>query len=403
MGGALLELVALGKQDTHLVGNPQISFFKNVYKRHTNFSIKSIKNEFMDQGGFGLKNSCVIERKGDLLKNIYLEIELPVLSTGSNISWINGIGNHIIDRVELLMGGEIIDTLYGEFLDIYSSLTTSQSKQDGYYKMVGKNSSYTNETQKNSLSLMVPLPFWFTKNIGYALPLVALQYTDIKLDIFLKHFSECWYSGNDVTGSPTPSTVKISEIDLYCDFIYLDTFERTKYAKKDNIEYLIEQIQINDKNIISSNQESFNCELYFNHPIKELIWIYKSNEMKTYNIWGKYGNNPNSSNTAPLSYVELRLNNNDRFETRKAEYFRLMQPYQNHTSIPTTNYIYSYSFGLYPEKFQPSGTCNFSKIDNSNLILTMASSINAGEISVYAINYNILKIKNGMAGLLYST
>ena len=317
MGGALLELVALRK--TYSSSWKSTNFiFKNVYKRHTNFSIKSVKNEFLDRGGFGLKNSCIIERKGDLLKNIYLEIELPLLSSGNNISWINGIGNHIIDRVDLLMGGEVIDTLTGEYLDIYSSLVTSQSKQDGYYKMIGKHTSFTNQTQKGSLSLIVPLPFWFTKNIGYALPLVSMQYTDIQVDIFLRPFSQCWYSGSDVTGSPSPSTVQVSEIDLFCDYIFLDTFERTKFAKNEELEYLIEQLQINDKNIIASNQTSFNCELYFNHPVKELIWVYNSDEIKTYNIWGKYGNNPNSSNSAPFTHVELRLNNNDRFEKEKA-------------------------------------------------------------------------------------
>ena len=187
-------------------------------------------------------------------------------------------------------------------------------------------------------------------------------------------------------------------------YIYLDSFERTKFAKQDNFEYLIEQVQINNSNPISNNQTNINCDLTFNHPVKELFWIYKSDELNTYNIWGNYGKNPNGgNNTSPISYVELKLNNNNRFEKKKSEYFRLMQPYQNHTSIPSTNYIYMFSFALKPEKYQPTGTCNFSKIDNTTLTLTLESSINSGNIVVYAINYNILKITNGMAGLLYSS
>ena len=402
MGGALLELVALGEQDKHLVGNPQVSFFKHVYKRHTNFSIETIKNQFLNKSDFGVKTSCIIERKGDLLKDMYLEIELPELSSGSNISWINGIGNHLIDKIELLFGGEIIVSLTGEYLDIYSSLTVPQSKQDGYYKMIAKNTSYNNATQKGALSLIVPLPFWFTKNIGYALPIISLQYTEIKLDIHLKSFSKCWYSNSDVTGSPQPSTVSISEMNLYCDYIYLDSYERVKFAKKDNIEYLIEQLQINENNPVSST--NVNCDLTFNHPVKEIIWIYKSNDIETYNVWGNYAQNPNGgNNTSPISYVELKLNNNNRFEKKKSNYFRLMQPYQNHTTIPSTNYIYTFSFALHPEKHQPTGTCNFSKIDNTVLNLTMENSATSGNINVYAINYNILKITNGMAGLLYSS
>ena len=402
MGGALLELVALGEQDKHLVGNPQVSFFKHVYKRHTNFSIETIKNQFLNKSDFGIKTSCIIERKGDLVKDMYLEIELPVLSSGSNISWINGIGNHLIDKIDLLFGGEIIVSLTGEYLDIYSSLTVPQSKQDGYYKMIAKNTSYNNATQKGALSLIVPLPFWFTKNIGYALPLISLQYTEIKLDIHLKPFSKCWYSNADVTGSPQPSTVSISEMNLYCDYIYLDAYERIKFAKKDNIEYLIEQLQINDSNPVSST--NVNCDLTFNHPVKEMIWVYKSNNIETYNVWGNYAQNPNGgNNTSPISHVELKLNNTNRFEKKKSNYFRLMQPYQNHTTIPSTNYIYTFSFALHPEKHQPTGTCNFSKIDNTILNLTMENSATSGNINVYAINYNILKITNGMAGLLYSS
>ena len=402
MGGALLELVALGEQDKHLVGNPQVSFFKHVYKRHTNFSIETIKNQFLNKSDFGVKTSCVIERKGDLLKDMYLEIELPVLSSGNNISWINGIGNHLIDKIDLLFGGEIIVSLTGEYLDIYSSLTVPQSKQDGYYKMIAKNTSYNNATQKGALSLIVPLPFWFTKNIGYALPLISLQYTEVKLDIHLKPFSKCWYSNSAVSGSPQPSTVSISEMNLYCDYIYLDAYERIKFAKKDNIEYLIEQLQINDSNPVSST--NVNCDLTFNHPVKEMIWVYKSNDIETYNVWGNYAQNPNGgNNTSPISHVELKLNNNNRFEKKKSNYFRLMQPYQNHTTIPSTNYIYTFSFALQPEKHQPTGTCNFSKIDNTVLNLTMENSATSGNINVYAINYNILKITNGMAGLLYSS
>ena len=402
MGGALLELVALGEQDKHLVGNPQISFFKNVYKRHTNFSIETIKNEFSGNVNFGSKHSCIIERKGDLLKGIYLEIELPVLSTGSNISWINGIGNHILDKIDFLMGGEIIVSLTGKYLDIYSNLTVPQSKQDGYYKMVGKNTSYTNQTQKGSLSLIVPIPLWFTKNIGNALPLVSLQYTEVRLDVHIKPFSKSWYSNADVSGDPKPTTVSITEMNIFCDYIYLDAFERINFAKKDSFEYLIEQLQIDATNPVSSTYTK--CDLSFNHPIKELIWVYESSDVEKYNAWGNYAQNPNGgNNTSPISHVELKLNGNDRFKKKKSNYFRLLQPYENHTSVPSTNYIYVFSFALKPEKHQPTGTCNFSKIDNTELNLTMENSATSGKIIVYAINYNILKIKNGMAGLLYSS
>jgi len=399
--GSLLELVALGKQDRHIIGNPEISFFKSVFKRHTNFSIENIRNQFTSSAKFNDKGSCIIERKGDLLSSMHLQIELPQLESATT-SWINGAGNHIIKEVELQMGGIQIARFTGEYLDLISSLSVPQSKSDGYYKMVGKHSSYTNTSQRGPITLFVPLPFWFCKDISNALPLIGLQYSEIKVNIKFRPFSECWYSGLNVSDGTIEKS--ITSVYLYCDYIYLDTFERKKFATMCDKHYLIEQVQeINDTNITSS-LSSKNIDLYFNHPVKELIWIYRADEQTTYNIWDKYGKNPNDGNNeAPISNVELFLNSNSRFEKRKGEYFRLMQPYQRHTSVPTTNYIYVYSFSLMPEKFQPTGTCNFSRLDNATLEIEFESSILKGSIVVYAINYNILKITNGMAGLLYTT
>ena len=399
--GSLLELVALGKQDRHIIGNPEISFFKSVFKRHTNFSIENIRNQFISSAKFNDKGSCIIERKGDLLSSMHLQIELPQLESATT-SWINGAGNHIIKEVELQMGGIQIARFTGEYLDLISSLSVPQSKSDGYYKMVGKHSSYTNTSQRGPITLFVPLPFWFCKDISNALPLIGLQYSEIKVNIKFRPFSECWYSGLNVSDGTIEKS--ITSVYLYCDYIYLDTFERKKFATMCDKHYLIEQVQeINDTNITSS-LSSKNIDLYFNHPVKELIWIYRADEQTTYNIWDKYGKNPNGGNNeAPISNVELFLNSNSRFKKRKGEYFRLMQPYQRHTSVPTTNYIYVYSFSLMPEKFQPTGTCNFSRLDNATLEIEFESSILKGSIVVYAINYNILKITNGMAGLLYTT
>jgi len=399
--GSLLELVALGKQDRHIIGNPQMSFFKSVFKRHTNFSIENIKNQFNSSVKFGDKASCIIERKGDLLSSMHLQIELPQL-TSATTSWINGAGNHIIKEVELQMGGIQIVKFTGEYLDLISSLNVPQSKSDGYYKMVGKHSSYSNTSQRGAITLFVPLPFWFCKDISNALPLIGLQYSEIKVNVTFRPFNECWYSGSNVSGGTTEKS--ISSVNLFCDYIYLDTFERKKFATMCDKHYLIEQVQEITDTTITTSLSSKRIELYYNHPVKELIWIYKANEQSTYNIWDKYGKNPNGGNNeAPISNVELFLNSNSRFEKRKGEYFRLMQPYQRHTSIPTTNYIYVYSFALMPEKFQPTGTCNFSRLDNATLEVEFESSILAGSISVYGINYNILKITNGMAGLLYTT
>lgn len=406
MGGALLQLVALGSQDIPIVGNPQMTYFKSVYKRHTNFAVESIIQIFSNQIEFGVLSSCIVAKKGDMLKSLLLEIQLPEISnsTTNNVSWINGIGHHIIDKVELLIGGEIIQTMTGEFLDIYSELTIPASQKTGYYKMIGKSSDYIASSQTGAKHLYIPLPFWFCQNISQAIPLIALQYAEVKLNIKFKKFGECFYSG--VNKPVSPNTKTFTDVFLYCDYVFLDVEERKKMAVEAESEYLITQTQISEGHPVKANENNIICDLYFNHPVKELFWIYHSNAAATNNEWSNYSKNANSNLIAeeegPLKNVTLFLDNNERFRKRSADYFRLVQPFQHHTSN-YDQFIYNYSFSLYPEKYQPSGTCNFSKIHSTSLAIEMSDNISSGEIRVYAINYNVLKIKNGIAGLMYSS
>jgi hypothetical protein len=409
MVGALLELVALGEQDKYLVGKPEISFFKSVYRQHTNFSKESKSLFFKEEANFGKRVSCIIERYGDLLQHLMLEIELPAIgSSGQNISWINSIGHHIIDEISIEIGGFLIDRFDGNWLEIYSEYNLSNSKQDGYYRMIGKNDVFSNVTQKNSMKLYIPIPFWFSKNIGEALPLIALQYHEVEVFIKFKDFNKCWFSGTDLNGnmaSVSPSNLSFSRCRLYGDFIFLDVNERRQFAQSSH-EYLIEQVQQNIKNNISDNSLFKHLSLTFNHPIKEIFWTIQNSEVSRTNDWNNFSNTPrNDSN--PVEQVEIltdaiiTINGSERFEKRNAEYFRLVQPYYHHTRIPK-NFMYSYSFSISPEKHQPTGTLNFSRIDNAQLSLTCIANTNNSDINIYGVNYNILKIMSGMGGLLFS-
>ena len=402
MGAALLELVAVGKQDTHLIGNPQFSYFNSVYRRHTNFSIESVGQYFMESVEFGKKSTCIISRKADLVNQMILEIELPALQSG--VSWINGIGHHIIKTVEIEIGGQVIDSHTGEFLDIYSELTTPTSKKDGYHNMVGRHNFFTKSSQEGAIKLYIPLRFWFCKNIGSSLPLVAMQYSEIRITLNLRPFNECWYSGTGMT--TTPSVQKITNAVLYCDYIYLDVQERKKFATTPVHNYLIEQVQKSIGNPVFENSPSALVDFHFNHPVKEILWIYQHTDVNLTNDWINYSNTLDNDQSfaeqvEPFDKIEMKLNGTDRFEQRSAAYFRLVQPYQRHSAI-SDKYIYCYTFSIEPEKYQPSGTINFSRIDSSTLVVQMANNIKHGEIRLYAINYNILKIKSGMTGLQYS-
>lgn len=400
--GALLELVGRGSQDKYFIGNPQITFFKVVYKRHTNFSIESIGQYFLEQPDFGKRISCIIDRKADLLSEIILELELPALQ--SNVSWINAIGHNIIKTVELTIGGETISKMTGEFLDIYSELNIPGSQRNGFYKMIGKTSSYSRTSFQDALHLFIPLPFWFSHDVGRVLPLISMQYSEIRINIELRPFAECWYSGSTMT--PVPDEKHITSAILYCDYIYLDVYERQKFATSQGFEYMIEQVQLVEGNPTPTNNTLINADLFLSHPIKEMIWVYQADDVALTNDWLNLSKTLDNSaiiqvQQPAISACKLKLNGSDRFEERVADYFRLVVPYQRHTTSPE-NFFYIYSFSIQPERPQPTGSCNFSKIDSIQLEVKFNANVPAGQVRVYAINYNILKIMNGMAGVMFS-
>lgn len=401
--GTLIELIARGKQDTYLIGNPQFSYFKSVYRRCTNFSIEPIRQIFTESPDFGKRVTCIIDKKADLLSDILLEIELPALKT--YVSWVNGIGYFMLDWVELQLGGEPIDRITGDMLDTWMELTNPLGIKNSVYNMIGKKSTFSKDSQTGALKLLVPLQFWFCRSVERALPLIAMQYTDVKIVVQFKNFDQCWYKNTNSTPDYTPM---ISKANLICNYIYLDVFERTKFAKQENFEYLIEQFQQNNSYQVPENIISVTSRVFFNHPVKEIFWMYRSANALNANDYSNYANVFNygipGSQTIVEAFdqIQLRYNGNDRFEQLPANYFRLYQPYRHHSAVPTDYYIYIYSFAIDPESMQPSGTCNFSKIDNATLNFSFTPSIASGMISIYATNYNILRIKNGMAGIMFS-
>jgi hypothetical protein len=335
MGGGLLQLVAYGAQDVYLTGNPQITFFKVVYRRHTNFSIESIQQTFNGTVTNGGRVTCQISRNGDLVHKLYL-----VLNSDSDDA------RDAVSKVEVEIGGQLIDRQYGKWMTIWNELTLPVGKKDGYMNMV-------NDATNNRY---VPLEFWFCRNIGLALPLIALQYHEVKINV---EFAS-----------------SITSAELWADYIFLDTDERRRFAQLSH-EYLIEQVQFTGTETVSDNS-NLSAKLSFNHPVKELIWKGQGN----------------------TGTAKLMLNGNDRFAEREAKYFALVQPYQHHTNIPDLSCnINVYSFALKPEEHQPSGTLNMSRIDTAQLQLKGAEP---GDVDIYAHSYNVLRILSGMGGLAYS-
>lgn len=414
MGGGLIQLVAIGAQDKYLTSNPSITFFKTVYKKHTNFSMETTDEIFSNNVDFGQRCVCVIPRTGDLVADMCLHISLPNLNVAGKpklFKWARSIGHLLVQSVEITIGSTVIDKHYGEWFEIWMELTQSKNKEIGYNQMIGKNGAL------GAIELHVPLNFWFCRNIGSALPIIALQYHQVEVVVKFAEFHKCWSVANNDGINQQPRPVKFTA-SLLVDYIFLDLEERKRFAQMKHA-YLIDQLQCSVDNIVTG--EHANIDLNFNHPIKELVWVVQRTDVKDIivnntgkqvlhsgNDWFNYRPSllhHTDAQQETFSTAVLYMNGMQRFKERSAAYFRQYVPYCRHTRMPT-KHIYCYSFSLNPESEQPMGSCNFSRIENIKLSMTFNSiKQNKGikrNVKVFAINHNILIIKGGMGACGYT-
>lgn len=416
MAGGLLQIVASGAQDVYLTGNPQITFFKVVYRRHTNFSIESIQQFFRNEQNldFGKSTYSVIERKADLMSGAVLEITLPKLNQtqggATYVNWVNGIGNALIKSAIVKIGGYTVDTQSGEWMDIHSQYNVSKDKQNTYDEMVGNRATSTNILADNELTLHIPLHFWFS-NPGLALPVEALQYHDVEIHFDFAKLADMIVSDVALSApvNTTGAIAAFSACKLYVDYVFLDTDEKRRTIQSSH-EYLIEQVQILNAEDINAGDTSRKLDLFLKHPVKALYWVMSNNKYTTTGSMGKnnqpllYEADNSIENKDTFTSMKLLFNGGDRFTERPAKYFRLTQPYQYFKCCPD-KYIYSYSFALRPYDLQPSGTCNFSRIDNVKMNIAFNATnqtATASKLKIYAVNYNVLRVMNGMSSIVFS-
>lgn len=424
--GSLLQLVATGKQDVFLTGNPQISFYKSVYRRYTNFSIESCRMYFDGTPNFGQRITCLVPRFGDLLGSLFLEVELPGLTRASDntpVSYVNSVGHALIEEITLEVGEQEIDKQTGEFMEIWTQLSTPAGQIDALNNMIGRQNQYAIPQLFGTQKLIIPLHFWFCRNPGNYLPLLAIQFHPIRINIKLRGLNDMAYLGNATEAcSPSALTpVSITSIQLWGDYISLDKEERRRFVSTQH-EYLIDQIQYTPRIAIPANSGTANIKMDFNHPIRELIWVVQrdaARNLREYFNFSSLTVNDVSScqRTDNIIDAKLQLDGQDRFERRSSPYFRLVQPYQRHTTTPVLSFIYVYSFALRPEDMQPSGSLNASRIDNMNLLLTVRDCqvscnscsdcddpeyrIGNCQAVVYGINHNVFRVIDGFGGLLF--
>lgn len=475
--GALLDLVAHGVQDIYLIGNPEMTFFKAVYKRHSNFAMESILGTLDGTPDFGQRLVCKVPRSGDLLSTVIIEADVPQLTTTTpgddehSIQYIPNVGYSLIQYVELRIGGQQIDKQYGEWMYIWNELTKTDEKKRALDVMVRANPS------NGPMTLMIPLEFWFCRNIGNSLPLVALQYHDVEIEIQLRPLGELYYFGatrfydltydatssspgdyryirtngllfspsvggktlnySATTGTNTPityidpdtislpsliptggttrayitpnltlsGTPSMQGLRIFLDYIYLDTYERKWFAKSTH-RYLIEQTQFSGSQGITNIQNSTNIPISFNLPVKELFWVAQTNENANLKQVMNFTSTPDPYYELPQDDIfdlTIQYNGSQRFTPRRGVYFRLLHPYQHHTNPVPEKYIYCYSFALRPEELQPSGASNYSRIDNVSFVINLRAGHRDEQLRIYGLNYNVLRVMNGMGGVAFMT
>lgn len=435
MPGGLMQLnYAPSAQAEYIFGNPQITFWKAAYRRHTNFAMESKElTDYSATPNFGVDVTYTIPRDtADLVHKMYFETTLPDPGSG-DICYCPFPGEKLLKKMELLIGGTTIDTQYSDWLHVWNELTLNTEQKLTYELMVGHRSNLVIDSSGGLIS--VPLQFWFCRNAGLALPRKALENTDVQLRVTFEGRDKMGRSQNTSSGmsaSTLASNLDLSNPKMYADFIYLDTDESRRFLASRH-EYLIEQVQVApgiDGHSISSSGDT-TLKLNFNHSVKELIWITKNNALTSadsstgVNDHFNYTRGMNADDAAnefqrmrihmtseniagnlalrddPMNVAKITFNGDDRLSAgnRNAQYFNMVQPYYHHTGSPAPG-IYVYSFALRPEEYQPSGSVNMSRIDDVKLVMSFNGSTQ-NKLITFAVNYNILIITDGLANLVW--
>jgi hypothetical protein len=491
MGLGLLLLVSVGKENLYLSAQPEITFFKIAYKRHTNYSIEPTPQYFKTTPDFGRRCTINIGKNADLLGKSYLYVELPNIqmetfqssaSTIKKFAWVKKIGCALINFVEVEIGGSIVDRHYGDWINIWNEMTISLGHKKSYNKMIGNIQELIeySETKKSTV-LYIPFSFWFCEDTGLGIPLIALANTDIKIHVEFNDIDLCYKispsyfinvtnnyciykprekfyqnnQNNKIIGEfiyfdpieqklyynpikgkfniPTilndpkykligtqsnfivnikSESVVVKDEDyfkfnkpslisayLLVNYIYLDNFERYNFINNSH-EYLIPLVQTISEQLVYSTNSNYKLPLI--NPVKLLVWraILLSNISN---------NNQFDYTTIPFTETPefiinknlLVINSINRMELDSYIYYTILQKYQSNF-YNNQEGIYMYSFSLNPKELQPSGSINFSKIDDAYIQLTMNNIINyqnPASIRGYAIEYNLLRVSNGIGGL----
>jgi hypothetical protein len=385
-----LRLAATGLQDQWLTGDPQFSYFLMNFRRHTKFAINYIESQFDGDINFGKTITCRIPNdRGDLIKNMTVKLTLDDPSSG--YEWCPSVVSHLIESAELLIGGQTIEKITGEYIYIHQQLHNTDDDIDQTVYFLNSHGRTIQFTGDNTY--FVDLPFYFYRNPSLAIPTCALTKQVVEVRIKLRPLAEL------VTGvTPANATANLKKFSLDTEFVFLTDDERN-YMMSGPLDYIITQVQMS-KFLMKAGENTKSVMLNFSHPVRELFFVSQSDAAVAANY-------PNRYNT--ITNVKLQFNNEIVFN-RSRKFLVYEQALKHHISPPklgTNTYDESefamYSFALKPEVYYPTGQVNMSRISHKLLTLQI-NPINGSDNNntrVYAVNYNVLRIESGLAGLKF--
>lgn len=464
MPGGVMQLVAVGQQDLYLTGSPTLSYWRTVTRRHTNFAMESVRQTFinapfLDRVG-GTTFTCRVGRVADLMSDVVLCFRLPDIYSSNllRFRWIKNLAHYMISSYSMRMDTQLVDQGYGEWAAIWNELTLPPGKKYAFDRMSGNTEEFVTPKaleerviiQNNVITFVeypeatgpgapsikgrdfyIPLPFWFTRNPSLALPLVALQYQNIDITLEFRGVEDLYQvydirtdeyvspglfrqryvaeGGPDVSigaftrfGGGGPTTLDLSAY-LECNMVFLDSEERTTVATTQT-DYLVERVYRSEYGGIDGPAA---VDLVLSNPVKEIIWLTRRSDANLFNEWGNYTATYPEDDRAPiLATASILWNGMERLEEKPGGYFNMVQPYMYHTNTPRQG-VYCYSFALFPEKNQPSGAFNASKVNKIQLYLKTNPKVDTVynydfETTVYSMYYNIFRVIGGSGGMVFA-
>lgn len=441
MPGGLLQLVSSGAQDLLLNGNPKASFFKKVFKTYTNFAVETMRVH-CDRTSMNCNSPThmifKLKRHADLVTDVFLSLEIPHVRkrTEEVFEYVRNFGETMIREYYITVGGTRVDHQYGEWIHIWNELSLSADKRYGYDRMIGNlpevfspdayHMKSAGEVQVARRRVFVPMLFWFNRNPGLALPLIAMQYHDVEIHVELRPIMELVRIGpSGSVAAPADASAlrnyfpeETVDVDPYLEvnFVFLDDAERNFFANRPH-DYLVEQVS----RIISRGIRRYETiDVVVPNPIKEIAWVTSRGDADLMNSWLEYDDvllrhqhdcesdciTCEPERGSIMSSATILFNGLERMEPKSNEYYNVLQPFMHHTLVPKQG-IYNYSFSLYPERFQPSGACNFARLKRAQVRVALDPCLveydaHDYEVRMYVVNYNFLRVVGGMASVAYA-